>query len=89
MTCTKIQTLELLVPPKCCNALDEWAVASRALDLLNTQLEAIHSLEEIVINLEEYPGHEPSDDLTKTIGDIGWTVRITRLPKKVWISIDD
>jgi hypothetical protein len=59
------------------------------LDLLNARFKAIHSLKEIVINFEEYPEHEPSNDLTKKMGDIGWIVMITRLPKKFWVSIDD
>ena len=89
-TCTNIKTLELLVPLEHCNyALGDWAVASEALDLLNTRIKGIHSLKEIVCNFEEYPEHEPSDDLKRKMGDIGWAVRITRLPKKVWISIDD
>ncbi|KAF2804520.1 uncharacterized protein BDZ99DRAFT_525357 [Mytilinidion resinicola] len=89
-TCTNIKTLELLVPLEHCNyALDDWAIASEALDLLNTRFKAIHSLKEIMINFEEYPEDDPSDGLTKKMRDIGWTVRITRLPKRVWISIDD
>jgi hypothetical protein len=99
-TCTNIKTLELLVPVEYSNyALQNWATASEALDLLNTRLKAIHSLKEIVINFEEYPEHDPSDglsddssdDLTtkKKMRDIGWTIQITWLPKRTWISIDD
>ena len=36
-----------------------------------------------------YPEEDPGDDLTKKIHDHGWTVKVTKLPKKVWISYDD
>ena len=36
-----------------------------------------------------YPERDSSDDLTKTIHGYGWTVKVTELPKKVWISNDD
>jgi len=97
-TCKNVKTLELLVPAEHSNyALRDWPIAFEALDLLNTRFKAIHSLKEIVINFEEYPEHAPSDDLsddssdglTKKMRDIGWTIRNTWLPKRVWISIDD
>jgi hypothetical protein len=46
-------------------------------------------LKEIIVNFEEYPEEDPNDDLTKKMRDIGWTVRVTRLPKRVWTSIND
>lgn len=89
-TCTNIKTLELLIPPEHCNyALSQSAIAAEALNVLNTRFQAIHSLKEIIINFEKYPEHDPSDELTKKMRDIGWTVRVTRLPKRVWISYDD
>jgi hypothetical protein len=36
-----------------------------------------------------YPEDDPSDDLMEKIRGYGWTVRVTRLPKKKWISADD
>jgi hypothetical protein len=98
-TCTNIKTLELLVPVEHRNyALGNCAIASEALDLLNTRIKAMHSLKEIVVNFEEYTKPDPSDDTsddssddltTKKMRDIGWTIQITWLPKRTWISIDD
>ena len=89
-TCTNIKTLETLIEPEHCNyALSHSAIAAEALDVLNTRFQAIHSLKEIIINFEKYPEEDPSDDLTKKMRDMGWTVRVTRLPKRVWISNDD
>ncbi|KAF2182920.1 hypothetical protein K469DRAFT_690374 [Zopfia rhizophila CBS 207.26] len=89
-TCTNIKTLELLIPLEHCNyALSHLATAAEALNVLDKRFKAIHSLKEIIINFEEYPECDPSDDLTKKMHDIGWTVRVTRLPKRVWISYDD
>jgi hypothetical protein len=89
-TCTDIETLELLIPTEHCNyALGDWAVATDALNILDTHFRSIRSLKEIIINFEEYPECDPDDDLTKKLHDIGWTVTITRLPKRVWISNDD
>ncbi|KAF2475817.1 uncharacterized protein BDR25DRAFT_339807 [Lindgomyces ingoldianus] len=89
-TCTKLKTLELLIPPGHSNyGLDDWPIAAEALNILNAHIRTIHSLEEIIINFEEYPEDDPSDDLTKKMHNIGWTVRVIRLPKRVWISCDD
>ena len=90
VTCTGIQTLELSIPPEHCNyALNHSAIAVEALDLLDTRLKSILSLEEIIVNLQVYPQQDSSDDLTKTMHGYGWTVKVTELPKKVWISNDD
>ena len=89
-TCTNIETLELLVPPEHSNyALGDWTIAAEALNILNTHFRSIHSLKEIIVNFKKYPECDPSDDLTKKMLDIGWTVMVTRLPKRVWISCDD
>lgn len=89
-TCTSIKAIELLVSPDCANyALGDWPIAAEALDLLDTHFKNIPSLKEIVINFEVYPEEDPSDDLTKKMHDHGWTVKVTNLPKKKWISIDD
>ena len=45
-------------------------------------------LKEIIVNFKVYPDGDPSDSLTKKIHDYGWTVKATKLPKKVWISYD-
>lgn len=89
-TCTSIRTLELLVSPDCANyALSDSPITAEALDLLNTHFKNISSLKEIVINLEVYPEQDPSDDLTKKMHNYGWSVKVTKLPKKKWISLDD
>jgi hypothetical protein len=36
-----------------------------------------------------YSDEDLSNDRIKKICDRGWTVELTKLPKKVWISIDD
>jgi len=88
-SCTNIETLELLIPPDHSNyALYDWATAAEALNILNTHLRSIHSLKDIIVNFEEYPECDPSDDLTKKMRDLEWTIMITRLPKRVWISCD-
>lgn len=72
-----VKTFELLIPPEHYNyVLSYWLIASEALDILDKRLKAIHSLEEIIINFE------------KNTRDLGWVVRVTRLPKRVWISND-
>ena len=87
-TCTGIRTLELLVSEDTDNyVLSDSPIAAQALYLLNTHFKDIPSLKEIVINFEVYPEQEPSGDLTK-IHDCGWTIEVTKLPKKTWISDD-
>jgi hypothetical protein len=87
---TNVKTLELLITTEHCNyALCDWPIASEALSILDERLRAIHSLEEVVINFEEYPGCDPGDFLTKRMHDMGWTIEIIRLPKRVWLSCDD
>ena len=89
-TCTGIQTLELSVPPENCDyALSQPEIAAEALNLLDTRFKSIPSLEEIIVNLQVYPQEDSSDDVTETWHGYGWTVKVTELPKKVWISIDD
>jgi hypothetical protein len=47
------------------------AIAEEALNVLDTRFKAIHSLKEIIVNFQEYPERNPSDDLTKKVRDIG------------------
>jgi len=70
-------------------ALSDSAIAAEALDLLDTRFKSIPSLKEIIVNFKVYPEQDPSDDLTKKMHDNGWTVSVTKLPKKKWISMDD
>lgn len=80
----------MLVSPECSNyAFSEHVVAVEALNILNTHMRAIGSIQTIMVNFEEYPEHNPSDDLLNTMRKFGWTVEITRLPKRTWISYDD
>ncbi|KAI8948200.1 hypothetical protein F4801DRAFT_469400 [Xylaria longipes] len=90
-TCTSITTLELSVPPDPAKyAIDDWPLlAAEALDLLNTHLKAIPPLKEIVVNFQIHSDEDLSDDRMKKMRDRGWTVEVTKLPKKLWISIDD
>ena len=67
--------------------LSDSPITAQALYLLSTHFKDIPSLQKIVINFEVYPGQEPSRDSTM-IHDCGWTVKVTELPKKTWISDD-
>ncbi|MCJ1257758.1 hypothetical protein MMC24_005584 [Lignoscripta atroalba] len=88
-TCTSITTLELLLPLDLVNyALSDSLIAAGALDLLNTRFKTISPLKEIIVNFQVYGGEDLSDEMKK-VRDCGWTVEITKLPKKVWTSIDD
>ena len=87
-TSTSIRTLELLVPPDTDNhVLTDSPIAAQALHSLNTHFKNIPSLKEIVINFEVYPEQELSGDLTR-IHDYGWTIKVTELRKRTWISDD-
>ncbi|KAG4430265.1 hypothetical protein IFR05_014261 [Cadophora sp. M221] len=89
-TCTSITTLELSVPPDRANdVFDDSPIAAETLDLLDTRLKAIPSLKETVVNFQIYDDEDLSDDRMKKIRDRGWTVGVTNIPKKVWITIDD
>ena len=84
-TCTSIKTLELLVSPD----YDNYPLGdSETLDLLDTRFKSIPSLKEIIVNFKVYPEQDPSDDLTKKVHDYGWTVSVTKLPKKTRVSLD-
>jgi len=73
-------------PLKCANyALDDSPIAAEALDLLDTRFKAIPSLKEIIVNIYVYGEEDLSDDLMEEMRDCGWTVEVTKLPKKVWI----
>ena len=88
-TCAGIQTLELLVPPEYCNyVLSHSAIAADASTLLETRFRSVPSLKGIIVNLKVYPQQDSSDGLTKTMRGYGWTVKVAKLPKKVWISRD-
>jgi hypothetical protein len=53
--------------------------------LLDARFKAILSLKEIIANFRVYSEEDVSDDRMK-MRDREWTVEITRLPKKTWIS---
>ena len=73
-------------PLECANyALDDLPIAAEALDLLDTRFKAILSLKEIIVNVHVYGEEDLSDDLMKKMRDCGWTVEVTKLPRKVWI----
>ena len=79
-----------MVSPDCANyKLSDSPIAAEALDLLDTHFKNIPSLKEIVINFEVYPKQDPNDDLTRNMHDYGWTVKVTKIPKRKWISLDD
>ena len=87
-TCTGIRTLELLVSRNTDDyVLSDSPIAAQASNLLSTHFKDIPSLKRIIINFEVYPEQEPSGDLTM-IHDCGWTVKVTELLKKTWISGD-
>jgi hypothetical protein len=84
--CTHIATLELLLQlDRMSYALSDSPFAAEALDLLNTQFKTIPSIKEIIVNFQVY-GSEDLSDLTKKMRDRTWTVEVTILPLKVWIS---
>lgn len=70
-------------------AFSDSPIAAEALYLLDTHFKNVPSLREIVINFEVYPEQDPGDNLTKKMYDYGWTVKVTELPKRIWISLDD
>ncbi|TGJ86688.1 hypothetical protein E0Z10_g2014 [Xylaria hypoxylon] len=89
-TCTSITTLELSVPPDHADdVFDDSPMAAETLDLLDTHLKAITSLKEIIVNFQIYSDENLSDHQMKKIRDRRWSVEVTKIPKKVWISIDD
>jgi hypothetical protein len=53
--------------------------------LLDTRFKAIPSLKEIIVNFKVYSEEDLRDDPIKKLRDYGWTVKVTKLPKKVWI----
>ncbi|KAH6695902.1 hypothetical protein BKA61DRAFT_498225, partial [Leptodontidium sp. MPI-SDFR-AT-0119] len=85
--CTSITTLELLFPPYSANyAFDDSPIAAEELDLLDTRFKAIPSLKEITVNSQVYAAEDPDDypgDYPIKMRDRGWTVKVTKLPKKV------
>lgn len=88
-TCTSITTLELSLHSDCINrALGDLPFADQALDLLDMRFKAILSLKKVIVNFQVYSEDDLSDDQIK-MRDRGWTVEITKLPKKKWISVDD
>ncbi|CZR68828.1 uncharacterized protein PAC_18728 [Phialocephala subalpina] len=89
-TCTSITTLELSIPPDHANyVFDDSSMAIETLDLLDTRFKDIPSLKEIIVNFQVYSEEDLSDDRMKKIRDRGWAVEVTKLPKQIWISIDD
>jgi hypothetical protein len=87
-TCTSLTTLELLLPPDSANyAFDDSPITAEALGLLDTRFKAILSLKTIIVNFQVYDAEDRSDDRIK-MRDRGWTVEVTKLPKKVWFSDD-
>jgi hypothetical protein len=56
--------------------------------LLDTRFKAIPSLKTIIVNFQAYAAEDLSDYPIK-MRDRGWTVEVTKLRKKVWISDDD
>jgi hypothetical protein len=70
-------------------ALGDSPIAAEALDLLNARFKTISSLKEININFQVYGSEGLISDGMKKMRDCRWTIEVTKLPKKVWISDDD
>jgi hypothetical protein len=68
--------------------LHDSPVAEQALDLLDARFKAIQSLKEVIVNFQVYSEEDLSDGRMK-MRDRGWTIEITKLPPKRWISEDD
>ncbi|KAH7413257.1 hypothetical protein BKA64DRAFT_348937 [Cadophora sp. MPI-SDFR-AT-0126] len=89
-TYISITTLELSVPLDRANdVFDDSPIIAETLDLLDTRLKAIPLLKETIVNFQIYSDKDLSDDRIKKIRDCRWIVEVTKLPKKVWISIND
>lgn len=87
--CTSIITLELFLPLDSANyASGDSPIVAEAPDPRGTRFKAIPSLKETIVNSKVYAAEDPSDYRIK-IRDRGWTVKVIKLPKKVWISNDD
>jgi hypothetical protein len=88
-TCSGIRTLELLVSRGCADyTLGDLSIAAHGLDLLNIHFKRISTLEQVGIIFQVYHEHDLSNALTESIHDYGWAVKMTKLPKKIWISQD-
>jgi hypothetical protein len=88
-TCTSITTLELSLHSDDTNgAFRNSTFLDQALNLLDMRFKAILSLKKVIVNFQIYSEEEFSDDWVK-MRDRGWTVEITKLPKKMWISEND
>jgi len=76
--------LELLVHPNTTITLSEvMPIAAEALNLLDMRFKSIpFPGRELSSIFEVYPERDSSDDLTKPITRIWWTVKVTELPKK-------
>ena len=87
--CTGITALELALPVDLADyaLLGGSPTAAEALDLFNRRFKDISSLQKVIVNLQ-VRGGEDLGDLEKKVGDCGWTVEITKLARKVWISND-
>jgi hypothetical protein len=82
-TFTSITTLELLLPLDSANyAFGDSPIATEALNLLDARFKAIPSLKEIIVDFQMYAAEDLSDYWIK-MHDRGWTVEVTKLPKKV------
>jgi hypothetical protein len=88
-TCSRITTLEQWAPPDCAGwAFNESPTAAETLDLLESR-RAIPSLDEIVVNLQIYTEADLTENRMKKIRDCEWPVKIMKLRKKFWISMNE
>lgn len=88
--CTGVKTLELLVPPEHDNyVLNDPVIETEAWDAMDAHFRTIPSLRDIIVHFQVYPLEDLSDDVKQEIHKYGWIIKVTKLPAKVWISIDD
>ena len=89
-TCTGVKTLELLVPPDHDNyVLNDPVIEIKAWDVMDAHFRTIPSISDIIVHFQVYPLEDPSDDVKQEIHKYGWIIKVTKLPAKVWISVDD
>ena len=89
-TCTGVKTLELLVPAEHENYVPSNAeIATEPWDAMEAQFRTIPSIRDIVVHFQVYPLDDPSDDVKQEIHKYGWIIVVTKLPAKVWVSIND
>lgn len=67
----------------------QFAYRSKSAGFLRRKLQGYSTTKKIIINFQLYDEEDLGDDETKELRDRGWTIGVTKLGKRVWISSDD